>query len=143
MNGEGLRAIDGLQLPVEYRDLLRPAEPRSDKQGNVYRGPGAMSRSFAHRGGRTGFCERERRLPFAGASLQRDKQSSSLGDGGNVYRIGDTYLDDEKSIAKYSAMADSLGTQVFVRPYEEGDDHLHFDIGFVMVTPRDLSQATP
>jgi len=59
----------------------------------------------------------------------------------DVYRVGDTYLEDEKSIARYADVAQSLGVQVFVRPYSDGDDHLHIDLGFVTVTPRDCSEA--
>ncbi|MBA2431280.1 MAG: hypothetical protein H0V56_04100 [Chthoniobacterales bacterium] len=58
----------------------------------------------------------------------------------DIYRVGDTYLNDEKSIAKYREMAERLGPQVFVRPYTEGDDHLHLDLGYVTVTPRDCSE---
>ena len=59
----------------------------------------------------------------------------------DIYRIGDTYLNDEKSLTKYREMAESLGPQVFVRPYTKGDDHLHIDLGYVTVTPRDCSEA--
>ena len=59
----------------------------------------------------------------------------------DIYRVADTYLNDEKSIAKYAEMAKSLGPQLFVRPYSEGDDHLHIDLGYVTVTPRDCSET--
>jgi hypothetical protein len=58
----------------------------------------------------------------------------------DIYRVGDTWLDNEKSIARYANVAESLGMQVFVRPYTEGDDHLHIDLGFVTVTPRHCSE---
>ncbi len=54
----------------------------------------------------------------------------------DIYRIGDTYLNDEKSITRYADMAKSLGPHVFARPYLEGDDHLHIDLGFITLTPR-------
>lgn len=59
----------------------------------------------------------------------------------DIYRVGDTYLDDERSLAKYGEIANSLGPQLFVRPYAEGDDHLHLDLGFISVTPRESSEA--
>ena len=59
----------------------------------------------------------------------------------DIYRVGDTYLDDEKSIPKYAEIAQSLGMQVFVRPYEDGDDHLHIDLGFITITPRDFNES--
>jgi hypothetical protein len=58
----------------------------------------------------------------------------------DIYRVGDTYLNDQKSIAKYAEIARALGPNVFVRPYSEGDDHLHLDLGFLTVTPREISE---
>jgi hypothetical protein len=58
----------------------------------------------------------------------------------DIFRIGGTYLDNEKTITKYGDMAAALGPQVFVRPYSEGDDHLHIDLGYVTVTPRNCSE---
>lgn len=63
------------------------------------------------------------------------------GTAADIYRVGDTYLDDEKSIVRYVEIAQSLGAEVRVRPYAGGDDHLHFDLGFVTVTPRDCSET--
>lgn len=71
----------------------------------------------------------------------RGKTPHAWGTAADMYRVGDTYLDDEKSIAKYADLAASLGPQLFVRPYAEGDDHLHMDLGFVTVTPRQISEA--
>ena len=57
----------------------------------------------------------------------------------NIYRIGDVYLDDEKSIERYRRIAEGLGQEVRTKPYghgpEETDDHLHLDIGYVTLTP--------
>lgn len=68
------------------------------------------------------------------------KSPHSWGTAADIYRIGDTYLNDEKSITKYAEMARALGPQVHVWPYTEGDDHLHIDLGFLTVTPRDQSE---
>ena len=70
----------------------------------------------------------------------RGKTPHNWGTAADIYRVGDTYLNDEKSIAKYAALAESLGPQVFVRPYLEGDDHLHIDLGFVTVTPPEMNE---
>ncbi|MGI8481079.1 MAG: D-Ala-D-Ala carboxypeptidase family metallohydrolase [Chthoniobacterales bacterium] len=59
----------------------------------------------------------------------------------DIYRVGDTYLDDEKAIDRYARIATSLGPEVFVRPYAQGDDHLHVDIGFVTLAPRECSES--
>lgn len=59
----------------------------------------------------------------------------------NIYRVGDTYLNEEKSIDKYARIATSIGNEVFVRPYALGDDHLHIDIGVVTLTPREMNEV--
>jgi hypothetical protein len=68
------------------------------------------------------------------------------GTAANIYRVGDTFLSDSKSIQKYRAIAASLGPAVFVRPFgpEKGQtsDHLHIDLGYVGLTPRECSDAS-
>jgi hypothetical protein len=57
----------------------------------------------------------------------------------DIYRVGDVYLDDEKSIERYRRIAEGLGEEVHTKPYghgpEETDDHLHIDLGYVTLTP--------
>jgi CubicO group peptidase (beta-lactamase class C family) len=65
----------------------------------------------------------------------------------DIYRVGDVYLDDEKSIEKYRRIAEGLGQEVSARPYghgeEETDDHLHLDIGYVTLTPGTCDEGEP
>ena len=63
------------------------------------------------------------------------------GTAADIYRVGDTYLDDEKSIARYAGIAASLGAEVFVRPYQDGDDHLQVDLGYLTLVPRECSES--
>jgi Peptidase M15 len=74
------------------------------------------------------------------------KSIHAWGTAANIYRVGDTFLSDAKSIEKYRAIAASLGPAVFVRPFgpERGqtDDHLHIDLGFASLTPRECSEAS-
>lgn len=65
----------------------------------------------------------------------------SWGTAADIYRIGDTYLDDEKAIERHGQIAVSLGAEVLVRPYAPGDDHLHVDLGFLTLVPRQCSEA--
>jgi hypothetical protein len=62
----------------------------------------------------------------------------------NIYRIGDTWLDSEKAIERYARLAESLGPEVYVRPHGpapgETDEHLHFDLGYLLCTPRGYSE---
>ena len=59
----------------------------------------------------------------------------------NVYRVGDTYLDDRGSVERYAAVARATLPGVWVRPYGSelglADDHLHVDFGYVVSEPRD------
>lgn len=63
------------------------------------------------------------------------------GTAADIYRVGESYLDNEKTIERYARLASSLGADVFVRPHAEGNDHLHIDLGFIEITPRELSEA--
>ena len=64
----------------------------------------------------------------------------------NIYRIGDTFLDDEKDIEKYGRIAESIAPGVHAKPFGHGrgetDDHLHLDLGYVTCVPRDFDEAT-
>ena len=65
----------------------------------------------------------------------------SWGTAADIYRVGDTYLNDEKSIGRYGEIAAGLGAEVRVRAYKEGDDHLQVDLGYLTVVPRECSES--
>jgi hypothetical protein len=73
------------------------------------------------------------------------KSIHAWGTAANIYRIGDTFLADTKSIEKYRMIAASLSPAVFVRPFgrekEQTSDHLHIDLGYARLTPREFSEA--
>jgi Peptidase M15 len=198
MTTDVLRAVDGLNLPEDYRRLLRPGEAETDLQGNIHHLP----RFFYQIGGWQEAhdirlaphftlaelmlvdCREARPLlsrfphyvPCAIALLamvledfRREvdapvfisanggyrspahqiggaKSIHAWGTAANIYRVGDTFLSDAKSIEKYGAIAASLGPAVFVRRFGFGigetDDHVHIDLGFATVTPRGCSEAS-
>lgn len=74
------------------------------------------------------------------------KSVHAWGTAANIYRVGDTFLSDARSIQKYRTIAASLGAAVFVRPFgqEEGQtsDHLHIDLGYARLIPRECSEAS-
>ncbi len=74
------------------------------------------------------------------------KSVHAWGTAANIYRIGDTFLSDARSIEKYRAIAASLSPALFVRPFgrEKGqtDDHLHVDLGYASLTPREYGDAS-
>src|SRR6202162_1289508 len=72
------------------------------------------------------------------------KTIHAWGTAADIYRVGDTFLDDTKSIERYGAIASSLNSAVLVRSFgsgaEETDDHLHLDLGFLTLIPRQCSE---
>jgi hypothetical protein len=62
------------------------------------------------------------------------------GSAANIYRIGNDWLDTEDKIERYTKVANRLLPGAWIRPYghEKGqaDDHLHLDLGYVLVTPH-------
>ncbi len=197
MNAELLRAVDGVDLPQEYRALLRPGEAETDFRGNVHRLPRFFyeirSWQEAHdirlaphftlaelmlvdcREARLLLNQFPHYVPCAIVLLARfledfrrevdapvfisanggyrspahqiggAKSIHAWGTAADIYRVGDTFLDDPKSIERYGAIAASLSPALFVRPFgpERGqtDDHLHIDLGLVSLTPRGCSDA--
>jgi hypothetical protein len=197
MGAEALRGIDGLNLPEEYRSLLRPGEAETDVRGNAHHLPRFFyeigSWQEAHdirlaphftlaelmlvdcREARLLLSQFPHYVPCAIVLLARfledfrreidapvfisanggyrspahqiggAKNIHAWGTAANIYRIGDTFLSDARSIEKYRAIAASLSPAVFVRPFGsergETDDHLHIDLGFVSLTPRECSEA--
>ena len=74
------------------------------------------------------------------------KSIHAWGTAANIYRIGDTFLCDTKSIEKYRTIAASLSPAVFVRPFgrekAQTSDHLHIDLGYARLTPRECNEAS-
>jgi hypothetical protein len=197
MRADVLRAIDGLNLPEEYRALLRPGEAETDFHGNVHHLPRFFyeinSWQEAHelrlaphftlaelmlvdcREARLLLSQFPHYAPCAVVLLARfledfrreidapvfisanggyrspahhiggAKSIHAWGTAANIYRVGDTFLSDAKSLGKYGAIAASLSPAVLVRSFGPGqgetDDHLHIDLGFVSFTPRECSEA--
>ncbi len=76
-----------------------------------------------------------------GHRLNQHASAHCWGSAANIYRIGDDHLDNEEMIQRYSRMIARLLPGAWIRPYghEAGfaDDHLHIDIGYVLVSPHD------
>ena len=74
------------------------------------------------------------------------KSIHAWGTAANIYRVGDTFISDAKSLGKYRAVAASLGPAVFVRSFgrDKGQtsDHLHIDLGYTGLTPRECSETS-
>jgi len=73
--------------------------------------------------------------------VNRGVSLHNWGTAADIYRVGDTYLNDEKSIVRYAGIAASLGAEVRVRSSKEGDDHLQVDLGYLTLVPRECSES--
>ena len=73
--------------------------------------------------------------------LARKASTHSWGAAADIYKIGGDYLDDQEKIERYGRIATRLLPGVWARPYGHNvgyaDDHLHLDLGYVVVTPVD------
>ena len=62
------------------------------------------------------------------------------GAAANIYMIGDQMLDNEETIERFAGVARSALPGVWTRPFGTGPgattDHLHLDLGYVVVVPR-------
>jgi len=63
----------------------------------------------------------------------------------DVYRIGTTILKGKETIDRYNAIAEDLSDDIHVLPYghvtgTNADDHIHFDLGYITVIPREISE---
>ncbi|MEX2609063.1 MAG: hypothetical protein WEA24_03895 [Gemmatimonadota bacterium] len=72
--------------------------------------------------------------------LTRGASPHCWGTAANVYRVGDDWLESRETIERYAALARKVSAALWVRPYGSGvgeaDDHLHIDIGYLLLEPR-------
>lgn len=90
-------------------------------------------RSFVHIAANGGY-----RSP--GHALTVHATPHAWGTAVNIYRIGDTMLDERDMLEQYAEVAYKSMPGVYVRPFgtKPGftDDHLHLDFGYVLAVPR-------
>ena len=65
----------------------------------------------------------------------------------DIYRIGETYLDMPDRIQRYADLVHEAIPGAWTDPtgsgIEETDDHLHFDLGYVVVVPHHVRVDAP
>jgi hypothetical protein len=90
-------------------------------------------RSFVHIAANGGY-----RSP--GHALTVHATPHAWGTAVNIYRIGDTMLDERDVLEQYAEVAYKSMPGVYVRPFGKKpgctDDHLHLDFGYVIAVPR-------
>jgi hypothetical protein len=63
----------------------------------------------------------------------------------DIYRIGSTILKGKESIEKYNGIAEDVSDDIHILPYghvtgANADDHVHIDLGYITVIPREISE---
>jgi hypothetical protein len=62
----------------------------------------------------------------------------------DLYRIGNVVLRDQAAIETYNRVAEEMSDELYVMPFghEVGraDDHMHLDLGYLMLVPREISE---
>jgi len=77
--------------------------------------------------------------------LSLDATPHMWGTAADVYRIGTNILKTKESIERYNDVAEDLSEDVTVLPYghvtgKNADDHVHIDLGYITVIPREISE---
>src|SRR2546430_16391044 len=77
--------------------------------------------------------------------MSRHAAPHMWGTAADVYRIGTTILRTKETIEKYNEVAEQLSDDVTVYPYghstgSSADDHMHLDLGYITVSPREISE---
>ncbi len=79
-------------------------------------------------------------------ALTNGASTHCWGTAANIYRVGDDYLDTQEKIERYARIAERKVPGCWVRPFgrEKGyaDDHLHLDLGYMLVVPREAPSET-
>jgi hypothetical protein len=71
-----------------------------------------------------------------------DASPHCWGAAADLYRVGDDWLETEETIRKYADLLRDLLPAVRVKPYADGDDHLHLDLGYLALVPPDAPDET-
>src|SRR5205814_623144 len=77
--------------------------------------------------------------------MARGATPHSWGTAADVYRIGTTILKTQELIEKFNEVAEQLSDDITTLPYghvtgSTADDHLHIDLGYITVIPREISE---
>ena len=67
------------------------------------------------------------------------------GTAADIYRIGTNIVKTKEAIEKYNEIAEDVSADANVLPYghvtgKNADDHVHIDLGYVILTPREISE---
>jgi hypothetical protein len=62
----------------------------------------------------------------------------------DLYRIGNVVLREQAPIETYNRVAEELSDELYVMPFGhevgKADDHMHLDLGYLVLVPREISE---
>ena len=107
-----------------------------------YHAPGSVSGAVPGGRGNPGPHLGERGYRSPSHRFSKNATPHAWGTAANIYRIGDTYLDNRSAIERFSLIARQTLPGIWTRPYGTptgyAEDHLHLDLGYVLSIPRDV-----
>jgi len=62
------------------------------------------------------------------------------GTAADIYKIGNSILRTRELIEKFNAIAEGLSDDISVSPYDTAADHVHLDLGYITLVPREISE---
>lgn len=77
--------------------------------------------------------------------LAINASAHTWGTAADIYRVGTTILKTKETISRFNDVAEDLSDDVNVLPYghvtgSNADDHVHIDLGYITVVPREISE---
>jgi hypothetical protein len=80
-------------------------------------------------------------------AINQPASTHAWGTAANLFRIGDDFLDTEATFGRYAETVRRVLPAAWVRPWgrERGGtiDHLHLDLGRLVVAPREVGEEPP
>jgi len=80
-----------------------------------------------------------------GHKLALNASAHTWGTAADIYRVGTSILKTKETIERFNDFAEQLSDDVNVLPYghvtgANADDHVHIDLGYITVVPREISE---
>jgi len=77
--------------------------------------------------------------------LSLNATAHTWGTAADIYRVGTNILKTKEAIDRFNDLAEQLSDDVNVLPYghvtgANADDHVHIDLGYITVVPREISE---
>jgi hypothetical protein len=132
----GLKVVDGFDLDADIRAVLRPHEMVQDKQGRQHRLPRYFYEVPSH--------EAARDIRLTSHFGLNEFLLVDLKEAQRLRQYPRYVPCAIRTLAFYLERLREVADDWYVMPYGheigKADDHLHLDLGYVMVVPREISE---